>query len=99
TVSGTVTCTAESNCDFIRWYIDDVFVYEDTAAPFQYSWDTTQYSDGSHTVRADGFCFGDEDNVKATDTVTCNIGSDPCLGTTILLLFVLFGYAGILRRR
>ncbi|KYK34244.1 MAG: hypothetical protein AYK19_12495 [Theionarchaea archaeon DG-70-1] len=98
TVSGTVTCIAESNCDFIKWYIDGVFKYEDTAAPFLYSWDTTAYSEGSHTVRADGFCFGDESTIKASDTVTCNVVHE-CLGTTLLSLFVLFGSAGILRRR
>ncbi|KYK33540.1 MAG: hypothetical protein AYK19_13450 [Theionarchaea archaeon DG-70-1] len=72
-LSGTVTVTAESNCDFIRWYIDGVFVYEDTTAPFQYIWDTTAYSDGSHTVRIDGLCGGDEGTIKATGTITYSI--------------------------
>ena len=55
TVSGIYTCTADSNCDSVKWYIDDVFKAEDTAAPFQYIWDTTTYPDGGHTVKAEGY--------------------------------------------
>ena len=99
TVSGTVTCAANSNCTSVRWYINGVFKYEDTSAPFQYSWDTTQEAeDQSSTVRADGMVSG---SVEDTDsvTVTVNNEADECLGTVMISLLVLFGAAGIYRRR
>jgi hypothetical protein len=97
TVSGTVTCTADSNCDSVRWYIDGVFQEEDTAAPFQYIWDTTAYSNGNHTVKAEGYNGG---VYQTEDSVTCyvdNAGS--CFGTVLVSLLVLFGSAAIYRRR
>jgi hypothetical protein len=98
TVSGTVTCTANSNCTSVRWYINGVFKAEDTTAPFQYSWDTTQEAeDQQSTVRADGMVSG---SVEDTDSVTVTVDNEgECLGTTLLSLLVLFGSAAIYRRR
>ncbi len=36
----------------IKFYIDNELVGEDTASPYQYSWDTTAYSDGEHQIYA-----------------------------------------------
>ena len=70
TVSGSVAVTTDTNCDEVRFYIDDVLTYTDTAAPFEYTWDTTQYSDGSHTVKAEGYLAG---ALKDTDSVTVTV--------------------------
>ncbi len=97
TVSGTVTCAATSNCTSIKWYIDGTFKAEDTTSPFQYSWDTTAYADGSHTVKAEGYFGG---VLKAQDTHTCTVSNaSSCLGTTLVSLLVLFGTAGLYRKR
>jgi hypothetical protein len=99
TVSGIVTCAANSNCTSVKWYINGVFKYEDTSAPFQYSWDTTlEAEDQSSTVRADGIVSG---AVQDTDSVTVTVNNEPdeCLGTAMISLLVLFGAAGIYRRR
>jgi hypothetical protein len=97
TVSGTVTCVATTNCDSVKWYIDDTYVGEDTSAPFQYSWDTTAYADGSHTVKAEGYVGG---VYKAEDSVACSVdNSTSCLGTGLLLMLMVFGSAAIARRR
>ncbi len=56
TVSGTVTCIAISNCDSVKWYIDGTLRLEDVSPPFEYSWDTTAYDDGSYTIEAEGYC-------------------------------------------
>jgi hypothetical protein len=96
TVSGTVTCAATSNCDSVQWYIDDTYKTEDTSAPFQYSWDTTAYADGSHTVKAEGYVGG---VYKAEDSVPCSVdNSTSCLGTGLLLWLMAFGSAAIARR-
>ena len=98
-VSGTVTVTADTNAERVKFYIDDIFMEEDMTEPFQYSWDTTQYQDGIYTIRAEGYCIGYED-FKATDTVTCEVdNSVPCLGTILIFLLVLLGSAGIRAKR
>ena len=69
TISGTITCTANSNCDSVKWYIDGVFVGEDASAPFKYIWDTEQESNGSHTIKIEGLVGGVyqcEDSVNIT---------------------------------
>jgi hypothetical protein len=97
TVSGTVTCTADSNCDSVKWYIDDVFQEEDTSAPFDYIWDTTAYSNGTHYVKAEGYNGG---VYQVEDTNSCNVDNgSSCLGTTLLSVLVLLGAAGIYRKR
>ncbi|MBU7044899.1 MAG: hypothetical protein HXS54_00565, partial [Theionarchaea archaeon] len=97
TVSGTVTCAASSNCTSVRWYIDGTYVAEDTSSPFQYSWDTTAYSNGSHTVKAEGYVSGVK---QAEDSNTCTVdNASSCLGTALLSMLILFGAAGIYRRR
>jgi len=36
----------------VRFYIDNVLMYKDDSNPYGYSWDTTQYPNNSHTVKA-----------------------------------------------
>jgi len=71
-VKETYTCTANSNCDSVKWYIDGEFKAEDTSAPFEYSWDTTQYLDGSHTVKAEGYNSG---VYETEDSVNCTVNN------------------------
>ncbi len=71
TVSGTVliTTTTTGCIDTVEFYIDSTLKYTDTAAPFEYSWDTTQYTDGSHTIEAKGYCsstYTDNDVITVT---------------------------------
>jgi hypothetical protein len=99
TVSGTVTCTADSNCDSVKWYINGTFKAENTSAPFQYIWDTTTApEDADSVVKAEGY-NGGVYQCQDSVTVFVNNEADECLGTTLLSLLVLFGAAGIYRRR
>ena len=60
-VSGTVTITASASSSQARssiqsitkveFYIDDELVETDNAEPYQYSWDTTLYTNGDHTIK------------------------------------------------
>jgi hypothetical protein len=36
----------------VEFYIDDSFKAADTSAPYSYTWDTTLFEDGLHTIRA-----------------------------------------------
>jgi len=62
TVSGTVNVTASASDDNgvtqVEFFVDGASIGIDTTAPYSASWDTTTYSDGSHTVSA-----------TATDTI------------------------------
>jgi hypothetical protein len=71
TVSGTVDITTStSGCiDTVEFYIDSVLKYTDTTSPFAWSWDTTTYSDGSHTIEVKGYCssvYTDNDVINVT---------------------------------
>ncbi|MBU7036338.1 MAG: Ig-like domain-containing protein [Theionarchaea archaeon] len=96
-VSDTVTITTDTNCEEVRFYIDGSLVGTDYTAPFQYSWDTTDYSDGNHTILAEGYASS---TPEAQDTVTCEVDNGgSCLGTTLVFMLVLFGSAALYRRR
>ena len=62
TVSGTVNVTASASDDNgvtqVEFFVDGASIGVDTTSPYSASWDTTAYSDGSHTVSA-----------TATDTI------------------------------
>jgi hypothetical protein len=78
TVSGTIMCAATSNCGSVKWYIDGSYIVEDTSAPFEYNWDTTEYSNGTHTLEAEGYVSG---ALKDSDSVTVNVINNPAYVT------------------
>ena len=87
-VSGTVTCAADSNCDSVKWYIDGIFKGEDTSAPFEYTWDTEQESNDSHTIKVEGLVGGvyqceDSVNITVDNSVPYVIITYPLDGQTI----------------
>ncbi|MFH1778792.1 MAG: Ig-like domain-containing protein [Candidatus Omnitrophota bacterium] len=55
-ISNTVTIEAQltqiPRVRYVKFYIDNQLVGEDTTLPYQYTWDTTAYSDGQHTIYA-----------------------------------------------
>ncbi len=69
-VSGTVLITTETyGIDTVEFYIDDVLEYTDTTEPFSWSWDTTQYANGLHTILVKGYyagAFEDDDQITVT---------------------------------
>ncbi len=71
TVSGTVTITADASDDVgvtkVEFYIDDVLKSTDTAAPYEYDWDSTTVVDGNHTIKAVAY---DGDGQTAEDQIT-----------------------------
>jgi hypothetical protein len=75
TVSGTVLIqTSTSGCiDTVEFYIDSVLKYTDTTAPFEWSWDTTTYADGNHTIEVMGYCLG---VYKDNDIITVTVSNE-----------------------
>ncbi|MFW9993990.1 MAG: Ig-like domain-containing protein [Candidatus Odinarchaeota archaeon] len=62
TVSGTVSITTSTSCSI---YIDGTRVAWRTT---RYTWDTTNYADGSHTIRASSYRYG-------SDTITVYVNN------------------------
>jgi len=81
TVSGTVDVTADASddngVDKVEFYIDDVLKSTDTTSPYEYSWDTTVYADGSHGIKAKAY---DTIGQTATDSITVTVDNVPAAG-------------------
>jgi hypothetical protein len=76
TVSGTVSVTASASDNVgvtqVRFYVDGSLKTTDTSSPYSYSWDTTGYSDDSHTVQAVAY---DAAGNYASDTHTVTVSN------------------------
>ena len=85
-VSGTIAITASASDDKgvskVEFYIDTTLLATDTVAPYEYSWNTTTASDGSHTIKA---IATDTASQTAQNTVTVtvdNVDSPPTVSIT-----------------
>ncbi|MBZ4417625.1 PHB depolymerase family esterase [Myxococcus sp. RHSTA-1-4] len=71
TVSGTATVTASASDDVgvarVEFLVDGSVVSTDTAAPYEFAWNSTTVSNGSHTLGARAY---DAAGNKATDSDT-----------------------------
>ncbi|MBU7045599.1 MAG: hypothetical protein HXS54_04105 [Theionarchaea archaeon] len=100
TVSGTVniTCDAEAEIVKVEFYIDGSLKSTDTASPFSWSWDTTAYSDASHTILVKGYDSGN--GLVDDDTITVTVdNSGSCLGTVLLGILMLFGSVTLYKKK
>ncbi len=74
TVSGTVTITASASDNVgvtkVACKIDDGSWTDDTSSPYSWSWDTTSYSDGSHTITCRAY---DAAGNTADDSITVTV--------------------------
>jgi hypothetical protein len=74
-VSGTtsITATATDNLgvEKVRFYVDNVYLGYDTSSPYAKSWNTTLFTNGTHTVRAQAVDWlGNVRNATITVTVS-----------------------------
>jgi len=76
TVSGTVRVSATASDDkgvaSVTFQLDGAGSLEDTAAPYDVSWDTTRTSDGSHVITA---IARDTAGNTASSTITVNVAN------------------------
>lgn len=77
-VSGTVSFAATASDDIgvstVSFYVDGALVSTDGTAPYSYAWDTTTYSNGSHTLRATAW---DTASQTATQTLSVTVSNPP----------------------
>ncbi len=64
TVSIQATAESEFGIDRVEYYIDDVLKSSPTVSPYEWDWDTTSYSNGSHEIKAIAY----NTDLKSTET-------------------------------
>lgn len=80
TVSATTTVTASasdntggSGISKVEFYIDGALVRTDTVSPYNYSWDTTTYTDSTHSLTARAYDFATPQNSKLSSAVSVTV--------------------------
>ncbi len=84
TVSNTVSVTASASDNVgvttVEFRVDGNLKFTDSSAPYSFSWDTTLYSDGSHTVSATAYDAAGNSAVDTNTYTVSNGGSPPPAG-------------------
>ncbi len=74
TVGGTVNIQVDAQDDRsiskVEFYIDNIKTYTDAGRPYSWNWDTTQYSEGPHTIKVVAY---DSANQTATHQITLTV--------------------------
>jgi len=74
TVSGTTTISASASdavgVTKVDFYVDSVLKGTDTASPYSYSWATTSYSNGAHSIYAKAYDAASNVGTSSTVSVT-----------------------------
>jgi hypothetical protein len=74
TVSGTTTISASASDNVgvtsVGFYIDSSLVSTDTSSPYSYSWSTTSYSNGAHSIYAKAYDAASNTGTSTTISVT-----------------------------
>jgi len=73
TVNFQVSATDESGIQMVYFYIDDAELSSDSTSPYQYNWDTTAYSNGSHKLSAKALDGADNLGSIADTNYTVNV--------------------------
>ena len=93
TVADTVIITVDSRgVEEVQFYIGEYCMGKDDVLPFEYTWDTTQYPNGTFNITVKGF---DSIYNKDEDTISCTISN----GSALIFLGMLFGCAGLVIRK
>lgn len=81
TVSGTVTVSANATdnkaVEKVEFYIDGALKGTDTSSPYSYSWDTTTFANGSHSIYAKAYDTSANEATSATISVTVSNTTTP----------------------
>lgn len=82
-VKKTITIKANASDDKgvtkVEFYIDNVFKGTDTGPPYEWSWDTTKYTSGAHTIKARAY---DTINQTAEHTIRVTVDQPPAISIT-----------------
>src|SRR5262249_12199295 len=80
TVSGTTTVTASASDNVgvtkVEFYLDNALQSTSTAAPYQWSWNTTTAANGSHALTTKAYDAAGNVGTSSADNVTVNNVAD-----------------------
>ena len=88
-VSGTVTIKASAADPIqavskVEFYIDDIIIGTDTSQPYEWDWDTTAESDGSHVIKVVAYNAIDESSQDSITITVLNTEAELSLNRTNL---------------
>jgi poly(hydroxyalkanoate) depolymerase family esterase len=90
-VSGTVKVTASATDNVgvakVEFSIDNTLVGTDTAAPFEYSWNTAAATNGTHTLVAKAYDAAGNTATSSTVSVTVSGGISDTTAPTVAVTF------------
>lgn len=81
----TVSATASDNVGVtkVEFYVDGAFKSTLTSSPYNYTWDTTAYSNGTHALQTKAYDAAGNVGTSTTVSVTVsNVGGPPALVAT-----------------
>jgi len=78
TVRGTITIRADASDDkgikYVEFYIDKNKMHTDSTSPYRYTWDTTAYTNDSHTIKAIAYDTANQFQWDQISVTVNNIG-------------------------
>jgi len=81
TVFGTVLITADASDDegivSVDFYIDEVFLVQDTTSPYEASWDSTIADEGAHIITATATDTASQTNSDEINVTVDNVNDSP----------------------
>jgi chitodextrinase len=81
TVSATVTVTAGASDNVgvtkVEFYIDSALQSTDTSSPYTFSWDTTEFANGNHTISAKAYDAAGNTNSDDNSVTVDNGDTEP----------------------
>jgi phosphodiesterase/alkaline phosphatase D-like protein len=88
-VSGTITIEASAadtiqTVSRVEFYIDDIIIGTDTSQPYEWDWDTTAESDGSHMIKVVAYNAIDESSQDSITVIVLNNEAELLLNRTNL---------------
>ncbi len=81
----TVEATVSSDVQYVEFFLDGQLVQNDTSAPFSWQFDTSNYSPGSHAIKAVAYDSADD---TAFLQVERNFEQTPTQTVTTLIIIV-----------
>jgi hypothetical protein len=63
----TVNAAVSQNTSYVEFYLDDTLQLNDTSAPFSWQFDTINYTEGTHTIKAVAYDSAGENATAQVD--------------------------------
>jgi subtilisin family serine protease len=76
-VSFTATASDASGIQKVRFWVDNVYLSYDATAPYQKTWDTTTFANGTHTLKIEALDTFNNSTIQTITVTVSNADSTP----------------------